>query len=178
MNRSAIGLLPRTVVLVIAATALLFALPAVVSADGPNGVAVKGPEVEFAVGVVVPVNVQVDPSGNASQTATNTSNMNQAAIAGSGNASASNGGVAVSGAAVAGAVGVVTQLNIQVNACMVSPNQIVQTALNAANVNQASIALSGNASASGPGTVAISGRATAIAVAAVHQQNVQVYTCH
>jgi hypothetical protein len=171
--------LRKSAVLVIVAFMLLGALPGAVSADGPTqqGVGIPGPEIEFTVGIVVPVNVQVDPFGNATQTAQNSAALNQTAQAQAGTASASNGGVAVSGPAIAGAIGVITQVNVQVNACPFSTTQITQTALNAAALNQASLARSGNAAASGVGSVAISGPATSIAVATIHQRNVQIYRC-
>jgi hypothetical protein len=180
MIRTAIQPSPRIFAVVLIAAAALLALgamPRAASADGPPGVAVRGPEIEFTTSVVVPINVQVDPFGNATQTAQNTSSVSQSAQAQAGMATATNGGVAVSGPAIAGAISVITQINVQVNACPNTSTHIVQTALNSATLNQAAIARSGDATANGPGSFAMSGAARSIAVSTINQRNIQVYTC-
>jgi hypothetical protein len=137
-------------------------------------VAVQGPAIEFVERIIVPINVQVDPFGTASQTAQNTANVNQGAAAASGGAAAANGGTAVGGPAIAAAIAIGTQINIQVNAC---PSGVIQSALNAINVDQFAGAVGGDAVADGLGSLAIGGSATSLAIATIHQRNVQVATC-
>ena len=92
-----------------------------------TGTSISGPAITFTNRVVVPINIQVDPFGTATQSATNTATVNQDVLAVSGSASGTNGGVAVSGPAVAGAIAVVTQINVQINLCRYY--EVVQTAL-------------------------------------------------
>lgn len=131
-------------------------------------------------GVVLPqIDVQVIAGDdytkeNSTQTATNTANIEQNAIAGSGDATASDGGTATSGSATAANLVLGLQYNIQViagNGCAVD-----QTASNTLNLTQDAAAISGDAEASNGGN-ASTGDASAVNAALIKQGNVQVYTC-
>ena len=143
------------------------------------GVGLAGPVVTFNEQIVVPVNVQVVASPNAtadnvSQTAQNAANVDQGTSAQSGTASGESLGVAISGPAVAGSIAVVTQLNIQVIAGWVPEGGVSQDATNAAVVSQETSAASGDAAAS-DGGLAISGVPVALSTAGVNQENVQIF---
>jgi hypothetical protein len=130
--------------------------------------------------IVIQKNIQVvagdaETEANSTQTAANEATINQVAGAASGDASGTNGGIAMSGAAFAGNIAVVHQMNIQVIAgrgCDVD-----QVASNTAEVDQTALAVSGEASADDAGSQAQSGNARAINVDVVRQRNVQIYVC-
>jgi hypothetical protein len=140
----------------------------------------SGPAMAFNRETVIQKNIQViagdaETKANSTQTASNDAAVTQAAGAASGDASGTNGGIAVSGAAFAGNIAVVHQMNIQVIAgrgCDVD-----QVASNTAEVDQTALAVSGDASADGAGSQAQSGNASAINVDVVRQRNVQIYVC-
>lgn len=143
-----------------------------------GGVAVAGPAVARSRAIVVQRNIQVDPFNAGTQTATNEANVNQMTGAASGDATGTNGGMAMSGPAVATSIAVVVQVNVQVIACPFGSGAITQDASNVADIDQDVLAVSGNADADGSGSTARSGRATARSVTRVNQRNVQVETCN
>ena len=139
-----------------------------------GGTASTGNAVASSVSVVHQMNIQV-VAGNGTctvaQTATNTANVSQDALAVSGNASASGGGSASSGDATARNRSVIQQKNVQIYVCKGSSTG-TQTAANTAGVTQDTAALTGNAAASSGGT-ADTGDATSTADSRIKQRNAQ-----
>ena len=146
---------------------------------GIPGFGVGGPVVTLDEAIVVPINVQVIASpnvtaDNAQQAATNSATVAPNVEAQSGPTAASGTGIAISGPAVAGAILVATQINIQVIAGWVPTGGVAQDASNDLDVVQDVLAASGPAAANGSGT-AISGTPIALSIALVDQGNVQVF---
>src|SRR5688572_7456030 len=139
-----------------------------------GGTASTGNAVASSVSVVHQMNIQV-VAGNGTctvaQTATNTANVSQDALAVSGNATASGGGSASSGDATARNRSVIQQKNVQVYVCKGSSTG-TQTAANTAGVTQDTAALTGNAAAASSGT-ADTGDATSTADSRIKQRNAQ-----
>lgn len=126
------------------------------------------------------INVQViagpkDTRENSTQTATNTANVTQTTAAISGDALASDGGRARSGNAHARSLTIIHQINIQIIAGHAPSGGVHQTASNDATVDQTTVAASGDAGASGNGSSATSGDASASSVALVKQRNFQLF---
>jgi hypothetical protein len=142
-----------------------------------SGGETSGPAVALNTPLVIQQNIQVDTTGNPNneQNATNTATVNQDTIAASGNASGSEGGTANSGAATATSTALVLQLNIQIITGFVPVAGVTQTASNNADIDQTTVAASGNADASGTGSTANSGTASASNSAYVGQINIQMY---
>lgn len=150
------------------------------SADG--GVAIAGPALTQANAIVHQLNVQVAAGdatavANSSQTADNTADLNQTAVAVVGDATATEGGIATTGYAISGTMAVVLQLNIQVMALLSSDCIVTQVASNDAAIDQTAAAMSGEATADGAGSDASSGSARAFARQFSIQRNVQIYVC-
>ena len=142
-----------------------------------GGVAVPGAAVAVNVPVVVQGNIQVDVSGNPNnvQNATNNADIDQNTVAASGDPTASNGGIAVTGTAIAVSTAVVSQWNIQMIMGGTPAGGVTQNATNDAAVGQDTAGASGNSTASGGGSTATSGAATATNSAMVTQLNTQTY---
>ena len=145
-----------------------------------QGVAVAGPARALSKAIVQQINVQVvagpkETRSNSTQTATNEANVNQTTLAASGDATGADGGVALTGSATAGSLAIVHQINIQIIAGWAPSGGVTQTASNTADVDQTTVAASGSADASGDGSVARSGDASALSVTRVHQKNIQIY---
>lgn len=145
-----------------------------------TGNATSGPAVATNEAIVVQKSVQVVAGGPRSgadntQTSVNYLDLNQAAIATSGDASGTDGGTASSGAATAGNLAIVHQLNVQIIAGWVPEGGLQQDAVNVADIDQTSVAASGDANATGDGSNASSGDASAFGFTFVQQRNIQIY---
>jgi hypothetical protein len=146
---------------------------------GSSGGGVAGPAITFNIAPKSQVNVGVIAGDdytkeNSSQTASNSTDVGQIALAKTGDASASGGGSATSGPAIAGNISITQQANIQVIAgagCSAH-----QAAANSHNLAQGAAASSGDATA-GNGGKARSGAASALNIDVTRQNNIQVYTC-
>lgn len=156
---------------VIAMLSLLAVTPAFVSAnetsEPDSGVGVAGPAIEFNVAVTPKVCVGVaavsDPSKVDQQCELEGEPL-QVAVAEAGDATGSNGGVAVSGPAIAGNVFAAPSVCVQVVAGNLSDGEVEQTGIIDTRAVQGVGALSGDAGADGLGSVATSGVASALNV--------------
>jgi hypothetical protein len=138
-----------------------------------------GSAVAFSKPIVHQMNIQVvavvDGEENTSQTASNNVDITQTTGAMAGNATSTDCGAASTGSAVAGSLVVVHQLNIQVIAGYVPAGGVSQDASNDAQIDQTTLAGSGNALADGNGTTVRTGNAGGMSYAFVFQRNIQIY---
>lgn len=157
----------------------LLAMQAVPAFADDGSVEVKGPEVEFASEIVVQPNIKVDASmpgsGDNEQTGDSNAEFDQSVDADSGEPNATNGGTAVSGPAVAGALGIAVQTNVQVIAGWTPEGGVDQEAWNDAGADQTSGAYTGDPSADGIGSAAVSGSAVGWDTTVFQQTNVQTF---
>lgn len=145
---------------------------------GIPGVGTAAPPITVAVPVVTQVDVKVDASinpGKVSQTTSNAADVAQAPTATSGTATGSTGGISIAGGAISGAIGVVTQVNVEIAAGYIPSGGVTQDATNTAAVAQAPSASAGNASSTGSGGIAQSGTALSLATANVNQFNLLLF---
>jgi hypothetical protein len=150
------------------------------STSSTGGIASAGAATTTSNAGVSQLNIQIvagqaAQQDNVVQTATNEASIDQTTLAAAGSATAAEGGIASAGSAWADSWASVQQLNIQIVAGQVPDGGITQTATNVAAIDQTTAAAAGNASATGEGSVAEAGDATASSWAFLRQVNLQVY---
>lgn len=149
-----------------------------VATSGGGGIAVPGVAMAMEMPpIVLQGNIQVDTTGNANnvQDATNELTVDQQTVAAAGDATATNGGTATSGTATATSMAIVMQMNVQVITGFAPSDGVTQTASNVGDIDQTTVAASGDTDADGGGSVASSGNAGAGSTTVLNQSNVQTY---
>ena len=141
-----------------------------------RGDATAGPAVAYNDLALVQSSTQTGGGTNTTQTAVNSLDLDQLAVATSGNATGLDGGKATTGAANAGNLAVVQQTNDQSISGSVPSGGVEQTAVNVAAIGQATTASSGEATATGAVSTASSGDASSLSTAIVDQRTRQTYT--
>lgn len=156
---------------------IAFTLPGTVTSSG-GGVAVAGVPMAIAIPpIVVQGNIQVDTTGNTNnvQSATNDLTANQTTVASAGSATATNGGIAKSGTSTATSSAIVMQMNVQVITGFAPSEGVTQDAANVGQIDQTTVAASGETDADGEGSIATSGNASANSSTVLNQTNLQTY---